>query len=340
MSLPTAPLGRNGPQVPRLGLGLMGLSVFYGTAKPDPERLALLDAAYEMGERFWDTADMYGDSEDLLKKWFEANPSKRNDVFLATKFANRGMHDGTFKVDSTPEYAKQACNRSLERLGLPSIDLYYIHRLDKETPIEKTIQAMVELKNEGKIKYLGISECSAESLRRAHAVHPITAVQVEYHPFALDIESDEVDLLRTARELGVAIVGYSPLSRGMFTGAYKSPDDFEEGDFRKFAPRFSKENFPKNLKLVDQFAELAKKKGVATGQLVLAWLLAQGNDIFPIPGTQRLERLKENVGALSVSLSKEEEQEIRKAVEAADVAAGTRYMESFMGYTFADTPPL
>ncbi|KAJ4357830.1 uncharacterized protein N0V89_002406 [Didymosphaeria variabile] len=339
MSLKTAPLGKNGPQVNRLGFGLMGLSVFYGKPKPDSERLALLDAAYEMGERFWDTADMYGDNEDLLGKWFKANPKKREHIFLATKFANRKMDDGSFKIDSTPEYAKQACYKSLERLGLPNVDLYYVHRLDRVTPIEKTVRAMVELKNEGKFKHLGISECSAESLRRAHAVHPITAVQVEYHPFALDIESEQIDLLRTARELGVAIVAYSPLSRGMFTGAYKSPDDFEEGDFRKKAPRFSKENFPKNLKLVDQFAELANKKGVATGQLVLAWELAQGEDVFPIPGTQRLERLKENVDALKVTLSKEEEQELRKVMNAADVA-GNRYMDSYMSLTYADTPPL
>ncbi|KAF1976096.1 putative aldo-keto reductase [Bimuria novae-zelandiae CBS 107.79] len=339
MSLPTAPLGKNGPQVTRLGFGLMGLSVFYGTAKPDPERLALLDAAHEMGEHFWDTADMYGDNEDLLGKWFKANPDKRSDIFLATKFANRQMPDGSYKIDSTPEYAKEACNKSLERLGLPSVDLYYVHRLDKVTPVEKTIQAMVELKNEGKIKYLGISECSAESLRRAHAVHPITAIQVEYSPFALEIESKEVDLLRTARELGVAIVAYSPLSRGILTGTYKSPNDFEEGDFRRMMPRFSQENFPKNLKLVDQLAELAKKKGVTTGQLVMAWLMAQGVDIFPIPGTQRVERLKENVGALDVKLSKEEEQEIRKAVNAADVK-GDRYREAFMAYAYADTPPL
>ncbi|KAL1612409.1 hypothetical protein SLS60_000635 [Paraconiothyrium brasiliense] len=339
MSLSTAPLGKNGPQVNRLGFGLMGLSVFYGKPKPDSQRLALLDAAYEMGERFWDTADMYGDNEDLLGKWFKANPEKREHIFLATKFANRKMDDGSFKIDSTPEYAKQACYKSLKRLGLSNVDLYYVHRLDRVTPIEKTVQAMVELKNEGKFKYLGISECSAESLRRAHAVHPITAVQVEYHPFALDIESEQIDLLRTARELGVAIVAYSPLSRGMFTGAYKSPDDFEEGDFRKWAPRFSKENFPKNLKLVDQFAELANKKGVTTGQLVLAWELAQGEDIFPIPGTQRLERLQENVAALNVSLSREEERELRKVMNAADVA-GNRYMDSYMSLTYADTPPL
>ncbi|KAJ4294496.1 hypothetical protein N0V90_008187 [Kalmusia sp. IMI 367209] len=317
----------------------MGLSVFYGKPKPDSERLALLDAAYELGERFWDTADMYGDNEDLLGKWFKANPEKRSHIFLATKFANRKMDDGSFKIDSSPEYAKQACAKSLQRLGLPNVDLYYVHRLDKKTPIEKTVQALVELKNEGKFKYLGLSECSSDSLRRAHAVHPITAVQVEYNPFALEIESKQINLMRTARELGVAIVAYSPLGRGMFTGQYSSPDDFEDGDFRKFAPRFSKENFPKNLKLVDHLAELAKKKSVATGQLVLAWLLAQGEDIFPIPGTQRLERLKENVGSLDVKLSTEEEQEIRQAVEAAE-AGGQRYPDAYMSVLYADTPAL
>jgi aryl-alcohol dehydrogenase-like predicted oxidoreductase len=317
----------------------MGLSTFYGSAKPDNERLALLDQAYEMGERFWDTADMYGDSEDLLGKWFKANPDKRQNIFLATKFANRLFADGSRGVDSTPEYAKEACATSLKRLGLDNVDLYYCHRLDLKTPIEKTVQAMVELKNEGKFRYLGLSECSSASLRRAHAVHPITAVQVEYSPFALEIESQQIDLLRTCRELGVATVAYSPLGRGLFTGTLRSPKDFEEGDFRKYAPRFSEENFPKNLKLVDQLVEMSKKKGVEASQLVLAWLLAQGEDIFPIPGTTKLERLKENVASLEVKLTKEELKEIRNACEAAEVSGG-RYPEMFAGYSYADTPEL
>lgn len=340
MSLPTAPLGKNGPQVTRLGFGLMGLSAFYGEKKPDSERLALLDQAYEMGELFWDSADMYGDSEDLLGKWFKANPDKRNKIFLATKFANKFKPDGSgMTVDSSPEYTKEACAKSLQRLGLPSVDLYYCHRVDKITPIEKTVQAMVELKNEGKFKYLGLSEVSSETLRRAHKVHPISAVQIEYSPFALEIESKQIDLLRTCRELGVAVVAYSPLGRGMFTGTLRSPDDFEEGDFRKIAPRFSAENFPKNLRLVDQLSNLAKQKGVTPTQLVLAWLLAQGEDIFPIPGTTKLERLKENVGSLSFQLSKEEEQAIRKACEAAEIR-GARYPESLTAALYADTPPL
>jgi aryl-alcohol dehydrogenase-like predicted oxidoreductase len=198
---------------------------------------------------------------------------------------------------------------------------------------------MAQLKAEGKIKYLGLSECSADSLRRAHKVHPITAVQMEYSPFALEIESPQYKLLETARELGVAVVAYSPLSRGFLTGAITSPDDFEEGDFRLLSPRFSKENFGKNLALVEKLKAVAAKKGVAPSQLTLAWLMAQGDDIFPIPGTTKLERLKENLGSLSVELSPEEEEEVRSACNAAEVA-GSRYPESFSASCFADTPAL
>jgi aryl-alcohol dehydrogenase-like predicted oxidoreductase len=273
----------------------VGLSVFYGAAKPDNERLALLDQAHVLGEHFWDSSDLYGDNEDLLGKWFKANADKRNDIFLATKFAVR---DNGTVIDSSPEHCKIACAQSLKRLGVDQIDLYYCHRVDQKTPIEKTVEAMKELKEEGKIKYLGLSEISSETLRRAHKVHP-----------------------------------------GMLTGALKGPEDFEEGDFRSFAPRFSKENFPKNLKLVDQLSSIAKKKGVTPSQLTLAWLMAQGQDIFPIPGTTKLERLKENLGAFNVALSVQEEKDIRKAVEEADVG-GSRYPESFMKACYADTPPL
>jgi aryl-alcohol dehydrogenase-like predicted oxidoreductase len=339
MSPPTAPMGKNGPQVHRVGFGLMGLSSFYGEVKPDNERLALLDKVYELGEYHWDSADMYGDSEDLLGKWFKANPDKRKHIFLATKFANKFEADGSVSIDSSPEYAKTACAKSLQRLGLDHIDLYYCHRLDQKTPIEKTVEAMVQLKNEGKIKYLGLSECSAESLRRAHAVHPITAVQVEFSPFALEIESKQVNLLQTCRELGVAVVAYSPLGRGLFTGTLRSHDDLEESDFRRYLPRFTKENFSKNLKLVDQLSEMAQKKGVTPTQLVLAWLMQQGQDIFPIPGTTKLERVKENLASSDVKLTKDEEQEIRAACEAAEVS-GERYDEKFMSACYADTPAL
>ncbi|KAH7094758.1 NADP-dependent oxidoreductase domain-containing protein [Paraphoma chrysanthemicola] len=338
MSLPTAPLGKDGPQVTRLGFGLMGLSAFYGAPKPDSERLALLDQAHALGEHFWDSSDLYGDNEDLIGKWFKANPDKRKDIFFATKFAVRTV-GGERTTDSSPEYVKQAIESSLRRLGIEQIDLYYCHRVDQKTPIEKTVEAMAQLKQEGKIKYLGLSEVSSDTLRRACKVHHIAAVQIEYSPFALDIESKQIDLLKTCRELGVAVVAYSPLNRGMLAGALKSPDDFEEGDFRKFAPRFSKENFPKNLVLVDQLTAIAKKKNVTPSQLTLAWLLAQGQDVFPIPGTTKLERLKENLGSLDVKLTAEDEKEIREAAEGADVS-GTRYPESFMATCYADTPPL
>ncbi|KAH7175992.1 NADP-dependent oxidoreductase domain-containing protein [Dactylonectria macrodidyma] len=337
--LPTRPLGRNGPQVPRLGLGLMGISVFYGAAKPEAERIGLLDKAYEVGEYFWDTADMYGDSEDLIGRWLKANPDKRDDIFLATKFANKPAADGSFIIDSTPEYCLSACDRSLERLGVSSVDLYYCHRLDQKTPIELTVRAMVQLKEAGKIKHLGLSECSAESLRRAHAVHPITAVQMEYSPFSLEIESQQFKLLETARELGVAVVAYSPLGRGILSGTLRSHADFGPGDFRAFLPRFSEENFPKNIAIVERIGDIAKGKGLTPSQLTLAWLLAQGDDIFPIPGTTRAERLVENLASCKVDLSDEEKRVMRKEIDDAEVAGG-RYPDAFSKASFADTPAL
>lgn len=337
LSLPTRQLGKGGPQVTALGFGAMGLSAFYGKPESDEERFKILDRAYEMGERFWDSADIYQDSEDLIGKWFKRT-GKRDDIFLATKFALVSK-DGARTVRSDPEYVKEACEKSLKRLGIPTIDLYYCHRLDGKTPVEKTVEAMAQLKKEGKIKYLGLSEVSSASLRRAHAVHPISAVQIEYSPFTTDIESPDVALLKTCRELGVATVAYSPLGRGMLTGAYKSPADFEEGDFRSFSPRFSEENFPKNLKLVEEIKGVAKKKGCTPGQLTLAWLLAQGDDVIPIPGTKKIKYLEENLGALDIKLTSSENAEIRKAVENAEVH-GQRYPEQMMGTLFADTPEL
>ncbi|PVH97873.1 aldo-keto reductase, putative [Periconia macrospinosa] len=333
---PTASLGKNGPHVVRMGLGLMGLSGMYGHSIPESERLAFLDHAYEIGQTFWDSADIYGDSEDLIGKWFKANPNNRDKIFLATKFGHIITPDGIF-VDSSPEYVKEACAASLKRLGIPAIDLYYAHRVDGKTPIEKTVAAMVELQLEGKIKYIGLSEVSAATLRRANKVHQITAVQVEYSPFALEIET--MDLLNTCRDLGVAVVAYSPLGRGLFTGAIRSTDDFAEDDFRRSVPRFSKENFSNNLVLVDQLNAIAEQKRITPSQLVLAWLLAQGHDIFPIPGTSKISRLDENVKALEVELTREETQAIRQACEAADIT-GDRYPEALMSALFADTPQL
>lgn len=335
--LPTRQLGKNGPQVTALGFGAMGLSAFYGKPESDEDRFKILDKAYDMGETFWDSADVYMDNEDLIGKWFKRT-GKRDDIFLATKFANT-MKDGSMTVRSDPEYVKEACEKSLKRLGIPTIDLYYCHRLDRKTPVEKTVEAMAQLKKEGKIKYLGLSEVSSASLRRAHAVHPISAVQIEYSPFTTDIESPDIALLKTCRELGVATVAYSPLGRGMLTGAYKSPADFEEGDFRSRSPRFSEENFPKNLKLVEEIKQIAQKKGCTPGQLTLAWLLAQGEDVIPIPGTKKIKYLEENLAALEVKLTSSENADIRKAVENAEVH-GQRYPEQMMVTLFADTPEL
>jgi len=270
-------------------------------------------------------------------KWFKLNPDKRKHIFLATKFANRRLPDGGREINSSPQYCKEACAKSLQRLGIDQIDLYYCHRLDGKTPVEQTVRAMTELKQEGKIKYLGLSECSSDSLRRACKIHHISAVQMEYSPFALEIESEQYKLLATARELGVAVVAYSPIGRGMLTGTIRSPNDFSEGDFRKNAPRFSEENFPKNLKLVDEISALAKFHKVTASQLTLAWLLTQGDDIIPIPGTTKEERLKENLGALEIKLTSEEEKKIRRACESAEVHGG-RYPESFRTALFADTP--
>ncbi|KAL4803047.1 NADP-dependent oxidoreductase domain-containing protein [Aspergillus unguis] len=335
MSIPTRPLGKNGPQVARIGFGAMGLSIFYGPTKPDSERLALLDKAYELGETFWDSAMLYGDSEELIGRWFAANPSKRKDIFLATKFFFR-WENGERVTDTTYENCKRCCNESLQRLGIPTIDLFYAHRLDPKTPVEETMKALVELKEEGKIKYIGLSECSSESLRRACKVHHVAAVQVEYSPFSLEIESEQINLLKTARELGVAVVAYSPLSRGILSGKIRSRADMAPGDFRLMMPRYSEENFDKNLVAVDQLAELAKEKGVSITQLTLAWLLAQGDDIFPIPGTTRVEALVENLGSVNVTLTDDEEKKFRSIIQKAEVA-GTRYPEAMAQTLYVDT---
>ena len=260
-------------------------------------------------------------------------------MFLATKFANVISPDWKFSVRGDAQYVRESCEKSLKRLGLDSVDLYYVHRIDKTVPIEETMGVLKELVNAGKIKYLGLSECSSDTLRRAYAVHPIACVQIEYSPFSLDIEREEIGLLKTCRELGVAIVCYSPLGRGMLTGQLKSFDDLEENDRRRQWPRFSKENFPKNIKLVDQLSALAKKKGCTVGQLTLAWILAQGDDFIPIPGTTKIKNLEENAAAAQIQLSKEEVQEIRRACEKADVA-GARYPEGLSDSLFGDSAPI
>ncbi|KAJ5201665.1 NADP-dependent oxidoreductase domain-containing protein [Penicillium cinerascens] len=337
MSLPTRTLGQDGPQVSAMGLGLMSIGGSYGKAGPLEETMAFLDHAHATGQRFWDTADMYADSEDIVGEWFKRS-GKRSDIFLATKFAVQRNATG-MRIRSDPEYVKVACDKSLKRLGIDTIDLYYCHRVDGKTPIEKTVKAMVDLKNQGKIKYLGLSECSAATLRRAHAVHPISAYQVEYSPFTLDIESDTTDLLNTCRELGIAVIAYSPIGRGILSGQYQSPADFAEGDFRRLLPRYSQENFPKILQLVKGLQEIAKAHNSTPAQVSLAWVLAQGSDIIPIPGTKSTTRMDENAAAALLKLSDKEVQEIRELAKRTEVP-GLRYPEGMNEYILADTPAL
>ena len=243
----------------------------------DEESFKVLTRAADLGVNFWDTSDIYGPftNEKLLGRWFKET-GRRNEIFLATKFGHV-IVDGQLAINCSPDHVKKACSDSLERLQTDHIDLYYAHRIDAKVPIEHTVQAMAELKKEGKIRYLGLSECSARSLIRASKIHPITAIQMEFSPFALEIESDQTGVLKAARELGTKIVAYSPLGRGFLTGSIRSRDDFDEKDSRKYHPRFSEENFDGNLKLADTLASIAREKGFTPGQLVLAWVLAQGD---------------------------------------------------------------
>ncbi|KAM3502618.1 hypothetical protein MY11210_009013 [Beauveria gryllotalpidicola] len=337
MSLPTRTLGRNGPQVTGIGLGLMSFAGWYKQQDTSEETaLAFLDRAYELGERFWDTADVYTNSEARVGAWFKRT-GKRNDIFLATKFALRYTPEGRV-FDNDPVYVKEACAKSLETLGIDTIDLYYCHRVDDKTPIEHTVKAMAELKAEGKIRYLGLSECSAATIRRAHAVHPITAYQVEYNPLFLDIEFPANAILQTCRELGIAIVAYSPVARGLLTGAVKSHAHLAKDDFRAAVPKFGEANFPKILALVDRIRAIGDKHGATPAQVCLAWVAAQGDDFISIPGTTTIKYLEENLKAIHVKLSVEEVAELRKYAEATDLP-GDRYPASF-GALFRDAVPL
>jgi aryl-alcohol dehydrogenase-like predicted oxidoreductase len=316
-------LGSEGLVVSVLGLGCMGMSEFYGTGDED-ESIATIHRAIELGIDFLDTADMYGPftNERLVGK---AIQGRRDEVVLATKFGNERREDGSrVGINGRPEYVKRACDASLERLGVESIDLYYQHRVDPEVPIEETVGAMSELVDAGKVRYLGLSEAAPETIRRAHAVHPISALQSEYSLFTRDPE-DEV--LPTLRELGIGFVAYSPLGRGFLTGSWKSLDDLPEDDTRagRF-PRFSEENFRRNLELADLLREVAAEKGATPGQLALAWVLHQGEDIVPIPGTKRRKYLEENAGATNVVLTGEDLRRIEEALPRGS-AAGERYSE-------------
>ncbi|KAF9010972.1 Aldo/keto reductase [Hymenopellis radicata] len=320
--------------VPAIGFGLMGLSPIYGSVPSDEERFKVLDAAYDAGCTLWDTADAYYDNEDLIGNWFKANPGKREKIFLSTKF---GITMTGARGD--PEYVKQQANMSLKRLGVDYIDLYYLHRVDPKVPIEETVGAMAELVKEGKVKQIGISDCTAAGLRRAYAVHPIAALQIEYSPFMLDTEREPLKLIQAARELGVTVVTYSPLGRGLLTGQVKSIDDLEADDFRRSIPRFQGENFKKILGLVDEIGAVGKKHNATSGQAALAWILAQGEDFITIPGTKKVKYLLENVGAANVKLTPDEVAEIRKVAEETELPGG-RYADGFLQLTYVDSPEL
>jgi len=336
MPFPTRKIA--GVSVSAIGFGAMGIAGAYGAVGDDEERFKVLDAAHAAGCTMWDTADLYGDSEELIGKWFKKT-GKRDEIFLASKFGFIAM-TGPKVIDGSPEYARKALDKSLSRLGVDCIDLYYLHRADPSVPIEHTVGAMAEFVKEGKVKHLGLSEVSAATLRRAHAVHPIAAVQVEYSPFTLDIEDPKIALLETCRELGVAIIAYSPLGRGFLSGLYRSPDDLDPEDFRRMVPRYNATNFPNILKIADGLADIGKKYNASSSQVALAWLLAQGEDVIPIPGTKKLKYLEENLAAVKVTLSPEDITAIRKLAVDADAQQGERYPPGLSEVMFVDTPAL
>eukprot|EP00210_Caulerpa_lentillifera_P005077 g4850.t1 len=333
MALPTRKCGSRGFECAAQGLGCMGMSAFYGgfeSEEAQAESVRVLEKVLEYGKVMLDTSDIYGPftNEELIGKVIAG---RRDQFIIATKCGIKAGPAGV-GMDSTPEYVKQACDASLKRLGIDCIDLYYLHRYDRETPIEKTFAAFKELQDAGKIKYVGVSEMSADEIRRAHAVCPITAVQLEWSLFTRDAEDE---LIPACRELGIGIVAYSPLGRGFLTGAIKSMDDIPEGDFRRSAPRYNEQYFEENMKLVEIVKEIAAAKGCTPGQVALGWLHAQGEDVFPIPGTKKTSRLIENMGGFNIQLTDEE---MKKLGVIGENIKGLRYDATFMKYTHQGHP--
>ncbi|RPD83438.1 aldo/keto reductase [Luteimonas sp. 100069] len=324
----TRTLGPGGPTVSAIGLGCMGMSAFYGGRGSDAESIAVIHHALDQGITLLDTADMYGPhtNETLVGR---AIAGRRDDSFVATKFGIRLDPDNPQArgIDGRPQYVQQACEASLKRLGIETIDLYYQHRVDPQVPIEDTVGAMARLVEQGKVRYLGLSEASADTLRRAAKVHAITALQSEYSLWSRDPET--TGTLAACRELGIGFVPYSPLGRGFLTGTIRTVEDFDEDDYRRRSPRFQGENFDRNLALVESVQAIAQDYGVTPGQLALAWVLAQGEDIVPIPGTKRIGFLDENIAALEIHLTEDDMARI-DAIFPPDAAAGTRYPEAGM----------